>query len=246
MRVLQAFWARIVNRGRVPHLLRTLPRAAQICAGHKLGWKNVMSLHSPDAAYVLDLRRPDDADVAAKLFRMGADVRGRCVNNLFVNGMRHRSFCSRRNDASRSICQRPKPCASICCCLRGSAPMQSVLHGVASCSNCCACTPAGAPHVIKEENYMLYGVVEEKALKGTAAVVAFVLLDNPLACAVQPQHQCGSCAADRVAAAAARRGRAAKPRVKALSEGCRRSEAHCRWCSALAQQVWGRQGCCAG
>jgi hypothetical protein len=88
VRVLQAFWTRIVNRSRVPHLLRTLPHAAQILAGHKLGWKTVMSLHSPDASYVLDLRRPDDADVGARLFRCGADIRGRCVNNLLVNGAR--------------------------------------------------------------------------------------------------------------------------------------------------------------
>ena len=86
VKVVQVFWARIVNRSKVPHLMRMLPRPAQILAGHKLGWKTIMSLHSPDAAYVLDLRRPDDNDVGNKLFRAGADIRGRCVNTLLVDG----------------------------------------------------------------------------------------------------------------------------------------------------------------
>ena len=106
VRVLQAFWARIVNRSKVPHLLRTLPRAAQILAGHKLGWRTVMSLHSPDASYVLDLRRPDDADVGAKLFRAGADIRGRCVNNLLVNGA-HAALLL--HDCFGVVCARRRP-----------------------------------------------------------------------------------------------------------------------------------------
>lgn len=85
--VVQTFWARIVNRSRIPHLLRTLPRQVQLILGHKLGWKNIMSLDSPDAAYELDLRRPDDVEVGARLFRAAVDHRGRCINNLLIDGV---------------------------------------------------------------------------------------------------------------------------------------------------------------
>ena len=84
--VIQAFWARILNRSRVPHLVRCQPRTAQIALGHKLGWNAVVSLHSPDGSYELDLTRPDDNDIGAKLFRAAVDVRGRVVNNLLVDG----------------------------------------------------------------------------------------------------------------------------------------------------------------
>lgn len=86
MKVVQTFWARVINRSRIPHLLRCIPRDAQIQLGHKLGWLNTTSLQSPDASYVLDLARPDDNDVGAKLFRLAVDIRGRCVNNLLVDG----------------------------------------------------------------------------------------------------------------------------------------------------------------
>lgn len=86
VKVVQTFWARVVNRGRLPHLLRCIPRGAQIQLGHKLGWQNITSLQSPDASYELDLARPDDNEVGVKLFRLAVDIRGRCVNNLLVDG----------------------------------------------------------------------------------------------------------------------------------------------------------------
>jgi hypothetical protein len=85
--VVQIFWARIVNRDAVPHLLRTLPRAAQLLLGGRLGWRNVASAASPDGVYQLDLRRPDDRELAARLFRMAVDLRGRTLNNLLVAGV---------------------------------------------------------------------------------------------------------------------------------------------------------------
>lgn len=83
---MQCFWARIINRSKIPHLLRSIPREAQVACGHKLGWKTIMTLNSPDMAYELDLSRPDDNEVGAKLFRAAVDLRGRCVNNLLIAG----------------------------------------------------------------------------------------------------------------------------------------------------------------
>lgn len=88
VKIIQAFWGRIINRSKIPHLLRCIPRNAQILCGFKLGWKSTMSLHSPDAAYVLNLKKADDNYVGHTLFRAGADIRGRCVNNLMVDGAR--------------------------------------------------------------------------------------------------------------------------------------------------------------
>lgn len=45
-----------------------------------------MTLNSPDMYYELDLTRPDDNEVGAKLFRAAVDLRGRCANNLLIDG----------------------------------------------------------------------------------------------------------------------------------------------------------------
>jgi hypothetical protein len=84
--VVQMFWARVLDRERVPHLLRCVPRETQIVLGHRLGWNNVVVLASPDGAYELDLRRPDDNRVGVRLFRAAVDLRGRSINNLLVAG----------------------------------------------------------------------------------------------------------------------------------------------------------------
>lgn len=86
VRVVQMFWARVLNRARLPHLLRCVPRDAQVALGHRLGWKTVVNLAQPDGAYELDLSRPDDNDAGARLFRAAVDIRGRCVNNLLIDG----------------------------------------------------------------------------------------------------------------------------------------------------------------
>ena len=85
--IVQLFWARVLNRSRLPHLLRCLPRDAQIRLGHRLGWRTLVSLAQPDGAYELDLSRPDDNEAGARLFRAAVDVRGRCVNNLLIDGV---------------------------------------------------------------------------------------------------------------------------------------------------------------
>jgi hypothetical protein len=84
--VVQMFWARVLDRERVPHLLRCVPRETQIALGHRLGWNNVVVLASPDGAYELDLRRPDDNSVGVRLFRTAVELRGRSINNLLVAG----------------------------------------------------------------------------------------------------------------------------------------------------------------
>ena len=87
VKVVQCFWNRVIDRSKLSHLLRTLPRETQITLGHKLGWKTVYNPHSPDLAYVLDLSRPDDNEVGTRLFRAGVDIRGRNVNNLLIAGV---------------------------------------------------------------------------------------------------------------------------------------------------------------
>jgi hypothetical protein len=69
---------------------------------------------------------------------------------------------------------------------------------------------AGSPHPIKEENYHLFGVVEEKALKTTSAVISFdfwtirrhVLYDQRTNAAVVLQSTWRAAALRRCAAAA--------------------------------------------
>jgi hypothetical protein len=59
-----------------------------------------MALESPDASYELDLRRPDDVEVGARLFRAAVDHRGRCINNLLIDGvdLLHRSYSAASYD----------------------------------------------------------------------------------------------------------------------------------------------------